>query len=414
MKKKIMATLLAALLLGGCAGNLSHSTDLTATVSGAVIEAADISAEAYQPQSPKQEIAGWNLDLLQETFSGENILLSPLSLTAALGMAANGADGGTLTELETFFQTDVDTLNQYMKAYLDQLPGGQAKLADAIWLRDDEGLQIEEDFLRAAKDGYDAQVYQSAFDKGTQQDINAWVNQKTDGMIPSLLDSPPDDSAMLYLVNALSFDGEWAEKYEAEQVHEDTFTTEGGEKQRVEFLFSNEGTYLAGEHTTGFMKPYKGGDYAFVALLPEEGMSMAEWLRGIDGEQLYELLENRQETSVGTAMPKFSVAYSAELQDTLAGMGLEQAFDPMAADLSRMGSSQAGNLYIGKVIHKTRIEVDEERTKAAAGTIAQMSEGAALETQEPKEVYLDRPFFYLILDTRQQFPLFMGVLMAVQ
>ena len=79
-----------------------------------------------------------------------------------------------------------------------------------------------------------------------------------------------------------------------------------------------------------------------------------------------------------------------------------------------MGEKEAGNLYIGKVIHKTRIEVDEERTKAAAGTIVQMSGGAALETQEPKEVYLDRPFFYLIFDTRQQFPLFMGVLMAVR
>lgn len=132
MKKKMVALVLTALLLGGCAGNLSHSTDLTATVSGAVIEKVDISGESYQPQNPKQKIAGWNLELLRESFSGENILLSPLSLTAALGMAANGADGGTLTELETFFQTDVDTLNQYMKAYLDQLPGGQAKLADAI------------------------------------------------------------------------------------------------------------------------------------------------------------------------------------------------------------------------------------------------------------------------------------------
>ena len=70
-------------------------------------------------------------------------------------------------------------------------------------------------------------------------------------MIPSLLDFPPDDSAMLYLVNALSFDGEWAEKYEAEQVHEDTFTTEDGEEQRVEFLFSDEGTYLAGSIRPG-------------------------------------------------------------------------------------------------------------------------------------------------------------------
>ena len=198
-------------------------------------------------------------------------------------------------------------------------------------------------------------------------------------------------------------------------MHEDTFTTEEGEEQRVEFLFSDEGTYLAGEHTTGFMKSYKGGDYAFVALLPEEGMSMAEWLRGIDGKQLYELLENRQETSVGTAMPKFSVAYSAELQDILAGMGLGQAFDPMTADLSRMGSSQAGNLYISKVIHKTRIEVDEERTKAAAATaIEERTTASGVVLAERPFVRLDRPFFYLILDTRQQFPLFMGVLMAVR
>ena len=87
--------------------------------------------------------------------------------------------------------------------------------------------------------------------------------------------------------------------------------------------------------------------------------------------------KNRQETSVGTAMPKFSVAYSAELQDILSGMGLGQAFDPMTADLSRMGSSQAGNLYISKVIHKTRIEVDEERTKAAAATAIEEQTSAA-------------------------------------
>ena len=92
MKKKMVALILTALLLGGCAGNLSHSTDLTATVSGAVIEKVDISGESYQPQNPKQKIAGWNLELLRESFSGENILLSPLSLTAALGMAANGTD----------------------------------------------------------------------------------------------------------------------------------------------------------------------------------------------------------------------------------------------------------------------------------------------------------------------------------
>ena len=94
MKKKMVALVLTALLLGGCAGNLSHSTDLTSTVSGAVIEKVDISGESYQPQNPKQEIAGWNLELLRESFSGENILLSPLSLTASLGMAANGAATG--------------------------------------------------------------------------------------------------------------------------------------------------------------------------------------------------------------------------------------------------------------------------------------------------------------------------------
>ena len=115
-------------------------------------------------------------------------------------------------------------------------------------------------------------------------------------------------------------------------------------------------------------------------------------------------------------MPKFSVAYSAELQDILSGMGLGQAFDPMTADLSRMGSSQAGNLYISKVIHRTRIEVDEERTKAAAATVVEDGAAAAEAEVDNERLYLrlDRPFFHLILDTRQQFPLFMGVLMAVR
>ena len=115
---------------------------------------------------------------------------------------------------------------------------------------------------------YDASVYETAFNDATVDSINDWVEQNTDGMIKEILDEIPAD-AVIYLINALVFEAEWADKYEETQIRENMkFTTGKGMEQRVDMMFSEESLYLTDENAKGFIKYYKGGKYAFAALLP--------------------------------------------------------------------------------------------------------------------------------------------------
>ena len=211
------------------------------------------------------------------------------------------------------------------------------------------------------------------------------------------------------LVNALAFEAEWSQPYEEMQVRDGVFTREDGTEQTAEFMYSDEGHYLADDMATGFMKYYKGYKYAFAALLPNEGVSVEEYIASLDGESLHTMLANPQFDTVFAAVPKFEVEYGTELSEVLSGMGMNDAFDPECADFSGIGTSARGNLYISQVIHKTFISVAEKGTKAGAATATMMEAGGA--PSEPKEVYLDRPFVYMLVDCENGTPLFVGTMM---
>ena len=190
------------------------------------------------------------------------------------------------------------------------------------------------------------------------------------------------------------------------------FTKEDGTKQTVEFMFSEENIYLESENATGFMKNYKGGDYAFVAILPNEGINIEEYIASLDGESLYELLSNREKTVVNTFTPKFETEYDIELSKALEAMGMVDVFYGNKADLTGVGTSNAGNLFVSRVLHKTYICVDENGTKAGAATAVEIDCESAL-ADPPKQVYLNRPFVYMIMDTETYKPLFIGTMMSV-
>ncbi len=422
MLKQLLSGVLAfGMFLGGGASRdrlSSHTFELTSDIPDSSAAVIDIDAPEYQSRNPKEQIAQLGLQLLLQQGEEENLLISPLSLSAMLGMTANGADGETRKQMETLFGTDTETLNAYLQSYLaglDEDKFCQVNLANSIWLRNQKGLHPNQDFLQTAHDHYDAQVFRAPFDKTTKQDVNHWVKEQTEGAIERILDKAPQKEDLLYLVNALSFDAKWMEVYESSQVTDDFFTTEAGEKQEAQMMACEEWGYLKTKKASGFSKLYRGGDYAFVALLPDEDVSIQELLQSLRGEQLTNLLEQEQEIKVKTKLPKFSVQYGDSLRSSLQQLGMLNAFDRDSADFSKMATLSSGEkLFIGGILHRTVMEVNEHGTKAAAVTIAQMSEGAALETQEPKEVYLDRPFFYMIVDTRQGLPLFMGTLMSME
>ena len=346
----------------------------------------------------------------------DNALLSPLSVLSALAMLTNGARDETLAQIETAVGMTVGEMNDFFLSYLAGLSRGEKSeltLSDSIWFRSDGSIEIDPAFLQTNADVYGADAYGAPFDEGTLRKINEWVNEKTDGMIPSLLDEI-SRNAVLYLINALSFDAEWKQHFESDYVRTGDFKTGSGEIVTVSYMqeinFHGTGTYyLADERAVGMYKYYDGEQYAFVALLPNEGISVSDYLASLDGGKLRSLLSQKQQPAeLRVKIPKFEIKYETELAGALAQMGMTDVFDSERADLSGIGRSPFGNLYLDCVIHKTFIAVNEKGTRAGA-TSALGIYGATADA-ELKEVYLTRPFVYMLIDCNAGLPLFIGTL----
>ena len=250
-----------------------------------------------------------------------------------------------------------------------------------------------------------ASVYGAPFDEAACKALNQWVEQNTDGMVKDILDRIPRE-AIMYLVNAAAFDAKWEKPYQSSQVGKGTFTREDGSESEVPMMYSMESVFLKGEHAVGFCRPYASG-YYFAAILPEQGWTLQEYIRQLDGEALRNMFTSPVEAAVETALPKFKGESSLELSDTLAGMGMPLAFDSGLADFSGIGSCEGGNISISRILHKTYIEVDELGTKAGAATVVEMEAGGAYTVTE--NVILDRPFLYAIVDKETDLPIFIGI-----
>ena len=412
MKRIIALMLVLAFSLGLTACSQVSANDLMKNVPAKAVDVLpdmDTGAAAA---------ADFGVRLFQTSMEeGKNTLISPLSVLYALAMTANGADGETLTQMEQVLGMDVDNLNSYMLAYLDLLPETKdykMSLANSIWFKDDPDFIVEQSFLQTNADYYGAGAYKAAFDEGTRNDINNWVKEHTDGMIPEIIDEIPDE-AIMYLVNAFAFDAKWADEYEEHQIREGSFTMEDGTRQDVDMMHSEEYTYLEDDLATGFIKYYKDRKYAFVAMLPNEGVSVSQYVDSLTGEHLRELLNNPQDLTVFASIPKFETEYDIEMSEVLQEMGMTDAFDWRVADFSRLGTYNVDgmNICINRVLHKTFISVSEQGTRAGAATAVEMVAEGAMEIVEFKEVVLDRPFVYMLIDCETNLPFFIGTMMNV-
>lgn len=393
----------------GCSIFGVQSENLMEGIKAGEIQTKQVAADA--------KVTDFGVRLFQNSFDGEeNTLISPLSVLCALAMTANGAKGHTLTEMEEVLGLSVEELNSYLHSYMSKLPEGNGyklSLANSIWFRDDERLTVKQDFLQTNADYYGADIYKTPFDTSTVKDINKWVKSKTDGMIEEIIEQIPRETVM-YLVNALAFEAEWQEIYKGTQCGYGQFTREDGVEQRVKFMHSDEYQYLEDENAIGFIKYYKDRAYAFVALLPNEGISVADYVAALTGEQLYELLLNPIEVQVDTAIPKFESEYSVQMRDVLMKMGMTEAFNDELADFTGLGTSSDGNIFISEVSHKTFISVGEKGTKAGAVTVVSTDTGAAMPPEDSKEVILNRPFVYMLIDCENNQPFFIGTQMSVR
>lgn len=386
-------------------------------------DSGSLSTEPSESTISKKEFTKQMADFSIRTFQStaadaikndQNILLSPQSIMMALSMTANGATGDTLSELEKVLYggNDIKDFNPYLCEYNRQLETSKdVKFynANSIWMKDSH--TAKEDFLQTNQTYYDAMIYPSSFDKTTVDTINQWVKTNTDGMIDHLVDKIPD-IAVMYLINAIAFEGNWKDTYNKSAIREnEIFTDSRGNEQKATMLYSKEGEYIKSEDATGFVKPYKGGKYAFMALLPDKNISMADYVAHLSGEKFIDLYENRKTKIVDTRIPEFSYTYSQELKNVLTAMGIQKAFNSDAADFSKMAVLKEGErLYINEVLHKTFIELNRNGTRAAAVTSVEMvAKSSAHPTEKIPEVYLDRPFVYGIINTDTGLPIFIGI-----
>ncbi len=348
---------------------------------------------------------------------GENNMISPVSFFAAMGMLENGAKGETLSEIEAAFKNNIEDFNNWFNTWykLAELKGKTLKLADSVWVRDDDKLVVVQDFQDKIQQLYMAQFFKEPFDETTVKKINDWVYEHTDQMIPKVVDNLSKDTVMA-LINATCFRGKWQEPFHEEATMKDQpFTREDGTVDKADMMRSNENKYFENDYVTGTFKYYRKG-YKIMFLLPKEGVSVKEALENLKEDDLYKLEKGAKSCTVNLTVPKFNFDYTApDSIGALKDMGINKVFDGDLADLSDMASYDEGreNLYVTNIIHKTHIDLHEKGTDAAAVTAILIDKATSAPDQEFKEVTLDRPFIFVISDNATSTPIFMGTVQSI-
>lgn len=355
-------------------------------------------------KSEKQAYLDFSTKLFKESLDEKkNTLISPFSVYYAMAMTANGARGKTLKEFEKVFGMKLKALNAFSKN--SAKTGKELQLANGIWFKDDEDVKTREDFLKKMKKLYASEVKEAPFTEATLKDINSWVEKKTKGMIPEILDEIKKD-AIMYLVNALAFEAEWEKGYQEYDQIDDRFTDYKGEKKEVTMMRSRENIFVSDKEAKGFIKPYKDSDYAFLCLVPNKGVDVLSYAKSLSGKKMESLLKNQERKSVEAGLPKFKSGFDIELSNVFKKLGLKAAFSDKA-DFSKMVDAKVP-VGIDRILHKTFIEVDGLGTKAGAATVVEMMKMTAVIEEKPETVIANRPFIYMIIDEKAGLPIFIG------
>lgn len=438
--KRTLALLLACALGFGLLAGCSGKSDPTYDPGDSSFTPPPLEYDGYShvlypvASSPKVEgaLADFGLELLKQARAANaekamasewdhvpfSTFISPLSVAMVLSMAANGADGETLTQfLEVLGGgADLEELNAaWAQLLLDyRAPGGSTRfnIANSLWKDLNGGITA--DFIGICRGGYGAQLYSADLsDLRIVDDLNGWVSEHTNKMIPEIISEPFDKDTELLLVNALYLKNKWLREFDPRSTREMDFHHAGGPDSHPDYLqhFNTTLSYIQGEGAQGTVLPYDDGRLAFFVLLPDlypDSPDLGEWLNGLDAEELSRLINSREDTLfLRFAMPKFKAEWQGDLENILPELGLRDAFVPGTADFSKMGDNEYG-YYIDKVIHAAKIEVNEKGTEAAAATVVAAPAGAAEPPQEGITLILDRPFLYGIVDLQAGVLLFLG------
>ncbi len=354
-----------------------------------------------------------------KNLSKDNMMISPLSMIMALGMLENGVQGNSEKEIAKLLNVKANTLNKWLKAWSTmQKANKESKLhiGNSLWFKETErSFRLKEAFLDKITGVYGADLFMAKFDQTTVDQVNQWIDKNTDGMIKKMFEKFEPDTISL-LINAIAFQGTWRDEYKDENVVKDEeFTRGDGTKEKVTMLHSKEDLYIENKKVTGFTKEYKDG-YYFVALLPKEGVSLEEYVKGLNGSKFRNLFTKYAKYgNVNAVIPEFKSEYTEDnVKKAFEAMGVKEVFDSKKADLRNMFKiATCENAYVQDIKHKTFIQLDREGTKAAAATAVVIGKCTSVAPTEEYTVRLDRPFIYAIMDNVSHMPVFIGTVAKI-
>ncbi len=359
-----------------------------------------LSSQAFA--SPADVINNFAFNAARELGRAEgSYFFSPYSIISAFGMAYAGAGGTTAAEIERalgFSWGLHGELGEFTQKISDS---GQIFSANRVWLADD--LTLRKDYQNTLYLYYRSSA-QKLNIKDTPEEsritINDWVSSKTNGKIPDLL-AELNPATRMVITNAVYFNAEWLDKFSRRNTKPEKF--HDGNKVTEVPMMKQDDTFDYGEFNGVKIVrlPYKGRKMSMLVVLPPEGKTA-----DINAQTLKLWSEQLTTYKVDLWLPKFRTEKSYELADMFKTLGVTEAFSNNA-DFS--GISSAEQLRINAVIHKTFIDIDEEKTEAAAATAIGMMRATAMPPRYPKaEFHADRPFIYFIMDNETGTILFMG------
>ena len=345
----------------------------------------------------------------KEEKGNDNFCLSPLSASWALSMAANGAEGTTREQMYAtlgFTNSDAAKINAYQQKIIKRLSTLDPErvtvgIANSMWVN--ENFKIKKEFEKSNTAYYDAAIKNIKFDDAAAKAINDWCSLKTEGKITEII-KEINPLTELFIINALYFNGRWTDTFNKKRTKEEEFTKENGEKIKVQMMHLKDNLYYyEDENVQMAMKPFGEEKFHMLFILPREGVTMDKSVQLL-AENLDTWYRESEKEEVNLSLPRYKAEYGKSLKSTLQSLGMSDAFTPGKANFSALSKEP---IFIGDVLQKTFVKVDEEGAEAAAVTsVALMAMAAG--PPKPKNMVINRPFIYIIRERETGNILFIG------
>lgn len=348
----------------------------------------------------------------------QNVFVSPFSVFLALAMAESGAGGATKTAMRRALRLPPDASDAEVRETASTIlkkmrPRGEAELsiANALWAGEKAGIAPE--FIAACEEAFDAAIRTlDLSEPSAAAQINGWVAEKTKGKIPQIVTLANIREAAAVITNAVYFRGKFLNQFRKELTRPEPFFLSNSVEKQVPMMsrYAIARAYFSGRRFEGAALPYRDSNLVLYVVLPKKGTTPEEALANnlAANDALPMPVKLAEEPLLNLRMPRFTLDFESRLKASLAQMGMGIAFEYPGADFTPMGSKE---FMIGDVLHKTRLEVDEEGTVAAAATAVAMTLGCAMPRREPEVVTMvvNRPFAIMVRDVVARTTIFSGV-----